>query len=117
MPNCVSKCEWYNEAKTDKGTSWDGKRCSAWSRETIIRAPEGHAINPDSLKEHYEVAYGSENYTDVEFQDYQPIKPGSEVKLPRAVRTKAHARSQNKHFGGRGSTKVKFEVSFVKIDS
>jgi len=99
---------------TTKSTEPSGKRNSCRSEWSILRAPDGHVFVKDDLEIHWEGKNGSENEAFVEWDDEVEIIKGTGIEMPQTLRVAVRARSPKGHASGRGWSKVKFVVPYVK---
>lgn len=95
-------------------TGADGVRKSKDSDWTIFTAPENHVINKEKTEVHIISARGSEHSYDLQYDDYVEIIEGTDIKWPRTIRAKTHARSSKGHGGGGGGMKIKVHFTYVK---
>ena len=82
-----------------------------------MTAPEGFVFIKDSIKIGCRSCNGSENRCDVQWADYVEIIPGTGIKLPRTVKTRAYARGPKGHFSGRGWSKYTVVVKYTKYQT
>ena len=100
---------------TTKETGTDGVRHSADSEWTVFTVPANCAINEKKTVVNELSAAGSEHDVTVEYADYVEIAPGTDIKQPRTIKVKTHARGPKGHNSGRGWMKVRVHFEYVQF--
>lgn len=113
MPQEI-KGEIASEVKT--GTSGpDGSRVSEDSEWTKFTVPDDYVINKNKTVVHILEERGSDHTYDLQYEDEVEVAPGTDIRMPRTIKVKTHARSSKGPFGGSGKMSVKVEFYYVKF--
>lgn len=104
----------YKSECTSKGTKTTGERELCYSSWSPYQLPDGFVFNKESMTTSYESKNGSENSCDFKWSNEVEIIPGSGLKLPTKVETRAYARSPSSKPGARGWSKCVFKGNYTK---
>jgi hypothetical protein len=99
---------------TTDATGADGKRHACDSEVQKFTAPENHVFAVNTLKGGLTKSNGSEKSCSVGWDDLVEVIEGTDIKQPRTISLRAHARSPNGHASGRGWATCVYSAKLTK---
>jgi predicted RNA-binding protein with TRAM domain len=100
---------------TTEATGGDGVRHSKDSDWSVFTVPTNCAIDPQRTVVEVLSENGSEHSYELQYDDYVVIVPGTQIKMPRTIRAKTHARSPTGFFSGRGWEQIRVTFTYVQF--